>query len=93
MITEKDISFENNYPDGRKVWQDVLVSGNPEPVAALAHKMGSLLKPTEMWIQKLIQESEIPKVPRHYESEDEGYVFAVWDFDTQFDMFLKYLNE
>ncbi len=90
MITENDITFENDVVDGRYVWQDVIANG--KVIAALAHKQGSLFKPMTMWIQKCIPESEAQKVPNHYPAEDEGMIFGRWDFDTEFNSFLNYIN-
>jgi hypothetical protein len=93
MYSIDKITFEGEYPDGRTHYQDVLHDG--KCVAAIGHRQSGLLKPVEIWCQKLVPDTEIPKLKDHYISEDPGYVFAVFkemNDDLGLTALIEYLN-
>lgn len=94
LIDVNKVSFDGYYPDKRTIWQDVMYEG--KKIAALAQVEHALMAPIEVWCQKLVPESEAPHVPSFYESEDPGFIFAVFpekDGDLGLGALIDYLNK
>ena len=74
------ITFENPIEDGRYHWQDIVLDGGTV-IGALNTFSRGVLNPLTEDYQFAIHEKNIHKINPNYfwNTEDEGYVFVVYD--------------
>jgi hypothetical protein len=77
VIDIDNITFENPVADGRSHWQDIIHNG--ECIGALCTIEGSLFHALNERYQCLVPEEESDDLSSWYASEDEGFIFAVFD--------------
>lgn len=87
-ITENEITFENPCCGGRgRHYQDIVARGRI--IACLIERERGFLQPIETIHQVCVPEAKAEKCERWVESEDAGYIMAMFE---DFDAFLKFYN-
>jgi hypothetical protein len=87
MITENDITFENDVYDNSVHWQEIHYKN--KCIGAIGQKDEGFLKPIKEWYQCIVPESYINILSDYYEAEDEGYVFAIFHNLSDFINFIN----
>lgn len=87
MITENNIVFKNEVYDNRIHWQEIHY--NDKRIGAIGQKDEGFLKPVKEWYQCLVSDSYVDILNDYYESEDEGYIFAVFHNLSDFINFIN----
>jgi hypothetical protein len=88
LITENDVTFENDVQDSNVHWQEIYAFGNY--IGAIGMREGSFLEPIYEWYQCLVSDKCVPELNRYYESETKGYVFATF---STLQEFLNFINQ
>jgi hypothetical protein len=88
MILENEVTFGDSMYGGHgRHYQDILARG--QVIGCLIERERSILAPIETTYQICVPESKAEKVERWIESEDAGYIFALFD---DFDKYLDFYN-
>ena len=88
-ILETEVSFGEPCYGGRgRHYQDILARG--QVIGCLVERERGILAPIETTYQICVPEKHVDKAARWVESEDEGYIFALFD---ELDKYLAFVND